>query len=837
MAVNEATTPTATGNPADAAVRPLTRAEAQARAELLRVHDYRVELDVTDPARFQSTTAVRFACTRPGAATFIELKGATLRRATLNGAELDPATHTGNRLPLPDLRAENELRVEAIATYSHGGDGLHQFVDPVDGEVYLYCEAPLDNAQRVFACFDQPDLKATISLTVTAPPQWTVRGNAPRTGPAHPDGRWTFATTPPLATYLFCVVAGPYHLVESEHDGIPLGLLCRKTLADRLDPDAGELFAATAAAFDSYHERFGVRYPFGKYDQVFVPQFTGGAQENPALVTFREEFLFDGAASDSERHLRLVVLAHEMAHMWFGDLVTLRWWDDIWLNEAFAEYLGWRTTADTGLYPHAFAGFAAGRKRWGYRADQRPSTHPVAPSDVTDVRVAQLNFDGISYAKGAAVLRQLFALLGDDAFFAGLRAFFLEHQFANASLADLLAALSRASGVDLDEWSRRWLCAAGVNTIEPVITPSGRLELRQHGAPLRPHRMAVAAYTADGLLARAELTLTGASAAVDGFDGLAGRDDVLVLVNDGDLTYAKVRLLDPAPLAAVLPTLPGPQARALVWGAATDAVRDGLAAPADFLALVEAALPSETETEVFEEVVSFTLHSLARRGLVPFEPLADACRRALAAAAAGSGYQVATARALVSCAPAADADLLAGWLAGRAVPAGLVVEADLRWRLLERLAALTASPSVDPAPVIAAIEAEVRRDPSERGLEHAAACRAALADVTAKAQAWDAIVNTGGSRIARASAAAFWQPGQEAITDPYVERFFTDMPTMLRRLPQHAALKVLQGAFPTYHRDALTPADELLARPDLDPSLRREIGDAADELRRWTSRP
>ncbi|GAA2347689.1 aminopeptidase N [Dactylosporangium salmoneum] len=804
----------------------LTRAEAVQRARLLRVHSYTVELDLTGTERFTSRTVVDFACTDPGAATFAEVKGAETVRARLNGRPLDLAAGpAGDRLPLAPLEASNRLEVEFSAPYSGTGEGLHRFADPEDGEVYLYGQAPIDDAPRMFACFDQPDLKAPIALTVLAPPAWTVRANAPLR--ARLDGRWEFEATPPLSTYLFSLIAGPWHVLSREHDGIPLGLACRRSLAAALDADADALFAATAASFDRYHELFGVRYPFGKYDQTFVPEFSGGAVENPGLVNYREEFLFRARATDSERQRRFVVMAHEMAHMWFGDLVTLRWWDDIWLNEAFAELMGWQVAADTGRHPAAAADFAIWRERWGYLADQRPSTHPVAPDGVTDTAVATQNFDGISYAKGAAALRQLAVHLGEDVFLAGLREFFHRYRFANAELTDLLAVLGAAAGRDLTGWAELWLRSSGANTLRPLPSratgaPAG-LTIEQTGRPLRPHRLTVAAYASDGSVRRMPFAIDGATAVVA---GPAARPGTVLLLNDGDETYAKIRF-DPssrAALPAVLPDLDEPLARAVVWTAVIDAVRDGELPPAEFLALVVAALPTEHQEGVFEEVLAFARDALGRRGLVPLPQLAEVCAAALAGAAPGSGRQLAVARALVSV--AGDAPLLRSWLAGPGAPEGLEIDPDLRWAVLLRLAGLGAAGPDD-------IAAEARRDPSAMGAERAAACRAALPDPGTKAEAWETLVHHPNPRLAIANASAFWQPGQEAITDAYVERWFADAPAMLEGRYLPAALQVVRLSFPQYSRKSVELTADLLAHADLDPRLRRELMDGADELRRW----
>ena len=398
----------------------LSRAEAVARRAAISVESYLVDLDLTgDGPHFRSRTEIHFTAV-PGAETFVELKPARLLAVRLDDRDLDIAGLDENRLPLTGLDGRHTLHVEAEMAYSRTGEGIHRFVDPADGETYLYAMSFLDEAQRIFAAFDQPDLKAPVTLSVTAPPEWTVAANAPVAAEPAP-GRWEFAPTPPLATYLVTLIAGPYHVRRDSHDGIPLALYCRRSLAAHLDADAEEIFTVTRQCFDRFHELFAERYPFGKYDQAFVPEFNAGAMENPGLVTFRDDLVFRSAVTESQRELRATTIAHEMAHMWFGDLVTMRWWDDLWLNESFAEYLGTRVTAEATRFDQAWTTFALRRKAWGYAADQRPSTHPVAPAEVTDAAQALTNFDGISYAKGAAVLRQLVAWLGDEAFLAGLQ--------------------------------------------------------------------------------------------------------------------------------------------------------------------------------------------------------------------------------------------------------------------------------------------------------------------------------------------------------------------------------------------------------------------------------
>lgn len=653
----------------------LTRVEATARAAAISVESYQVDLDVTGDERFRSQVTIRFRAT-PGSRTFVECRPQTLCSVRINDTDLDPAMLVDNRLPLTGLAERNTLTIEAEMGYTNTGEGMHRFVDPADGETYLYAMSFLDQAQRIFAAFDQPDLKAPVTLTVTAPEHWTVAANGVLAASPRP-GRWEFAPTVPLATYLVSLIAGPWYVHRDEHDGIPLGVWCRRSLAAHLDSEIDEILTITKQCLDRYHQLFAQRYPFGKYDQAFVPEFNAGAMENPGLVTIRDDYVFRSAVTDSEREWRASTIAHEMAHMWFGDLVTMRWWDDLWLNESFAEYMATRVTAEATRFDRGWTTFAMRRKIWGYAADQRPSTHPVAPAEVTDAAQGLLNFDGISYAKGAAVLRQLVAWLGDEDFLAGLNAYFAEHRFGNATLEDLLASLTTASGRDLTGWARCWLRTAQVNTLRTKVsvdvdgryTEVALVQSAPDSHPvLRPHRVGLARYAADGTV---EHRLVDLEPSVDGgrtvLADLAGqRAAQLLLPNAGDLTFAKIRL-DPASADAVpllLPRLADSLARALLWGAELDAVTDGERPVTELVQLIATALLAETEVVIVEDVVAIS-RSLIDRYLAPsareaaLALVSVATGQLLATAPPGGSLQLAAARGWVAATD--DVDRLAGW--------------------------------------------------------------------------------------------------------------------------------------------------------------------------------
>ncbi|MFV2115412.1 aminopeptidase N [Micromonospora sp. LOL_025] len=822
----------------------LTRVEATARGAAITVESYQVDLDLSgDGERFRSDVTIRFRAT-PGAETFVEVQPAKLLAVRLNDRDVDASTLDDNRLPLTGLAETNTLTVAAEMAYSNTGEGMHRFVDPADGETYLYAMSFLDNAQRIFAAFDQPDLKAPVAMSVTAPPHWVVAANGQLAATPRP-GRWEFAPTAPLATYFVSLIAGPWHVRRDEHDGIPLGVYCRRSLAAHLDADAEEILTVTKQCLDRFHQLFAERYPFGKYDQAFVPEFNAGAMENPGLVTFRDDYVFRSAVTDTEREQRATTIAHEMAHMWFGDLVTMRWWDDLWLNESFAEYLGTRVTAEATRFDQAWTTFALRRKAWGYAADQRPSTHPVAPEEVADAAEGLLNFDGISYAKGASVLRQLVAWLGDDAFLAGLNAHFAKHRFGNATLTDLLGSLAAAAGRDLSGWAERWLRSAQVNTLraEATVDADGRYTEVAIGqtAPeshpvLRPHRIGVGRYAADGTVVRTEVDLDpDADGGRTVLTGLAGEPAArLLLPNDGDLTFAKIRL-DPASADAVPLVLPGladPLARALLWGEALDAATDGERPVAGLVALIAAALPVETEVIIVEDVLALS-RSLVDRYLDPLAreaalaQVAGACGKLLDGAPAGGSVQLAAARGWIAA--STDADRLAGWLAGRDVPPGLAVDAELRWALLLRLVVLGAAGAAE-------IAAEATADPSAAGAERAARCRAALPDAEAKRAAWEIVVSNTelSNRLVEATAEGFWQPEQAELTAGYVARYFADMPAAARSRTPWVGEQVAKLAFPGYAvaQPTREAAAALLARDDITPGLRRVVTDADDDLRR-----
>ncbi|WP_375423297.1 aminopeptidase N [uncultured Friedmanniella sp.] len=807
----------------------LLRSEAEERAGALRVDEVLVELDLTQPGgeTFGSRTTLTFASSEP--TTFVDFKGRELLGATLNGVDLDVAAWQDGRIGLTDLGRENTLVVEGRMAYSSDGEGLHRHVDPADGQTYLYAMSFLDAGPRWFACFDQPDLKARYRFEVAAPPEWTVLGNGPSTVTS--PGRWTVVAPQPLATYFVTLVAGPYASVLAQHDGIPLGLHARASLREQLEAEAPDLFEVTGACFDYYHRIFGVRYPFGEYHQAFVPDFNAGAMENPGCVTFRDQFIYRGRATEADRGSRAAVVAHEMAHQWFGDLVTMRWWDDLWLNESFAEYMGQRCCTDATRYPR-WTEFGVRRKDWGAVADQAPSTHPVAGNGSVDAAAALQDFDGISYAKGAAVLRQLAGYVGDEVFLAGLRRYVETYGFGNAEFAELIACWTAAGAEGLDTWADAWLRTPGMDTVDVVTEGAGlRLQVTgpDGGASPRTHALTPGSVDAAGAVsAVAGLRLQGRS------DVLAPVGERALLVPDStDATWAKIRFGPDgwSRVAEVLPRVQDEAVLVVVHNAIRDAVRDGGLDPRLALELVCAAVPGEDS----EDLVAVLLASAADQLAGPFSPATERAGRlaqvhaaALAVvqgSPAGSDRQLAGFR--LSVGTAVDPARLDSWAAGQELPAGVVLDAELTWGLVERLAAVAGDADL--------VERTLARDTSSAASVHAARARALLPDAESKAAAWRLLMQPTATSAYElyATAEGFFVAGQEELTAPYVARYFDEVAATAGHRHGWALARIARKSYPALAMDEQTVAwsEELLAT-DLPAPLRREIVDALDQLRR-----
>ncbi|WP_405678132.1 aminopeptidase N [Streptomyces sp. NBC_01511] len=833
----------------------LTREEAQQRARLLTVDSYEIDLDLSgaqEGGTYRSVTTVRFESTEAGAETFIDLVAPAVHEVVLNGKPLNvAAVFRDSRIALRHLRqGANELTVSADCEYTNTGEGLHRFVDPVDQQAYLYTQFEVPDARRVFASFEQPDLKATFRFTVTAPEGWTVVSNSPTPEPE--SNVWRFEPTPRISTYITALIVGPYHSVHStyEKDGqsVPLGVYCRPSLAEYLDADA--IFEVTRLGFDWFQEKFDYAYPFAKYDQLFVPEFNAGAMENAGAVTIRDQYVFRSKVTDAAYETRAETILHELAHMWFGDLVTMEWWNDLWLNESFATYtsIACLAYAPDSRWPHSWTTFANSMKTWAYRQDQLPSTHPIM-ADITDLDDVLVNFDGITYAKGASVLKQLVAYVGQDEFFRGVQAYFKAHAFGNTRLSDLLGALEETSGRDLKTWSTAWLETAGINILRPEIEldEAGHvlsLAVRQEapalppgakGTPvLRPHRIAIGCYdlAADGKLVRTsriELDVEGELTEVP-FPANTPRPAV-ILLNDDDLSYAKVRLDEEslrvvtAHLGDFTESLP----RALSWASAWDMTRDGELATRDYLALVLSGIAKETDIGVVQSLhrqvkLALNLYAAPQWREAGLARWTEATLAHLRTAEPGSDHQLAWARAFAATARTPQQlDLLQGLLDGTESVEGLAVDTELRWAFVQRLAAVGLHDEEE-------IAAEYERDRTAAGERHAAAARAARPTEEAKAEAWASVVESDKlpNALQEAVIGGFVQTDQLELLAPYTEKYFAVVKDVWDARSHEMAQQIALGLYPALQvgQPTLDATDAWLASASPNAALRRLMSES-----------
>ncbi|MET3963222.1 aminopeptidase N [Marmoricola sp. OAE513] len=832
----------------------LTREEAQTRATIIDVDSYTIELDLTTGEKtFASTTTIAFSSTLPGGSTFADLVGATIHEITLNGESLDPAAvYADSRIQLDNLHVENVLVVRADCTYSHSGEGLHRFVDPVDDRVYLYSQFEVPDARRVYTTFEQPDLKSVFTFHVTAPAHWTVVSNqvTPEPEPLA-DGKavWRFPTTKKMSTYITALVAGEYHEVQDVYEGkfgtIPLGHYCRQSLVEFLDRD--ELVKITKQSFAFFEEQFDYPYPFEKYDQLYVPEYNMGAMENAGCVTLRDEYLPRSRQPRSFYEFRASVITHEMAHMWFGNLVTMKWWDDLWLNESFAEWACYWCEAEATDFTDAWTGFTNARKQTGYRQDQMPSTHPIA-ADNYDLHAVEVNFDMITYAKGASVLKQLVAWVGLEPFLAGLRQYFKDFAYGNPEFADLLAALEKSSGRELQGWAAEWLQTAGVNTLTPSFELDGdaysSFSVLQTADPdwptLRRHRLGIGLYdlTEDGRLVRREYLEVDVEGPATPISELVGKKQPdLLLLNDADLAYAKIRL-DERSLATVvegLDKLDDSLARALCWGAAWDMTRDAEMTATDFVHLVLANIGSETDAWGISRIPDYAAQATNSFSAPANRPaLQERWERGLRAlleeAAAESDQQLTFARSYAGAArsEAALTDL-EEILDGKLSFEGLAVDQDLRWVLISALARRGRAGD--------RIETELAADNTISGKEHAAAARAAQPTAEAKAEAWQASVLDADTpnETHRSIVGAFQASGQEEVLAPYTAKYLEAVETMWEHLGTHKASTALAALFPrpAASQALLDEVDAWLESTSANPGAKRYVAEGRADVARY----
>ena len=833
----------------------LTRTEAVERRDLVDATSYDVSIDLTtSPETFRTVTRVEFTGTE-GATTFIDAITDTVHAVKLNGIDLDPAeVADGVRITLPNLAANNELIVEADMRYMNTGEGLHRAVDPADGEVYLYSQFEVPDARRMYPCFEQPDLKSVFTFHVTAPENWAVISNQPTPEPEPlGDGKavWHFGQTPKMSTYITALVAGPYvswhdELVSASGRTIPLGVYCRKSLAEHMDAD--NIFTTTKQGFEYFERNFGVPYPFDKYDQLFVPEYNMGAMENIGCVTFTETYVFRSRVSDAIRERRVVTILHELAHMWFGNLVTMKWWNDLWLNESFAEFISTLATAEATEWENDWVTFLASEKTWAVREDQLPSTHPIV-AEIRDLDDVLVNFDGITYAKGGSVLKQLFFWVGREAFFTGVNSYFNKHAYGNTVLDDLLVELEAASGRDLREWSKLWLETAGVNTLRPEFeldadgkfTSFAILQSAPDAHPtIRPHRLAVGVYnrTDEGIVRthRVELDVNGERTEVPELVGQHRGD--LVLINDDDFAYAKIRL-DEQSLRTVhdhAGEIVDPLARALTLGSLWDATRDGEVPVRQFIETVLAHIGSETESTTRRMLQSQLLGSVdrysrpERREQRRIE-VADAFWALAQAAEPGSDAQFGFVQTFAQFATTDEQLQVVADLYDESVKLqGLDIDTDLGWQLLYALVA--GGRAGEPE-----IAARYAADATSDGKRSAAHARAAIPTAEAKRAAWDSVWTTAGATndIVRAAAAGFWTTRDHSLLTPFVDTYFAELRQIWSSRSYHIAEYLVDGFFPGLvdtERVVALATEWLANNEDAPAPLRRLIAEDLDSAQR-----
>ena len=834
----------------------LSKVEALTRSRLITVKGYDIEIDLRDVGQsptFRTRATITFLA-EPGESSFIDAIAQTVHRVSLNGKDLDPGeVFADSRIALGALKADNTLQIEADFAYTNSGEGLHRFVDPVDDEIYLYTQFEVPDSRRVFPVFEQPDLKATFRFTIHAPAHWEVVSNQPTPEAMATDNgaTWAFSPTPRISSYITALVAGPYEvvrdeLVSSSGKTIPLGVFSRKSLASYLDTDY--IMDITRKGFEYFESRFKVPYPFEKYDQLFVPEFNAGAMENAGAVTFTESYVFRSQVSDAVRERRVVTILHELAHMWFGDLVTMRWWNDLWLNESFAEWASTIATAEATEWTEAWTTFQAMEKSWAYRQDQLPSTHPIV-ANIRDIEDVQVNFDGITYAKGGSVLKQLVAWVGEDAFFAGVHNYFVKHQWSNATLADLLEELEDTSGRSLGKWSELWLETAGVNTLYPeVLTDDDGVITSFHirqTAPadwptLRPHRLAVGFYNPgeDGALQRVwrtELDIDGALTEVTAALGQTRPE--LILINDDDLAYAKIRLDEHSRHSAVthLSRVANPLARALIWGSLWDSTRDAETPPADFIELVLGNVAVETESTTIRTALG-QLSLVARNYVSPehrstvLEDVGSRVWELAQAATGGSDAQFQLVKAFASLASTSEhADILQSLREGNSALDGLTIDTDLSWELLSGLALCGRATPLD-------IDEALSQDNTSNGQQAAARARSLLPTTQAKRAVFDQLVGSDETpnAIVRSLTLGYDLVNDPSVLEPLVDDYFAMLESMWNTRTYKIAEYLAEGLYPSslVSADLVKKSRDWLESHPSIPALRRIVEESVAGVER-----
>lgn len=839
----------------DAATKDVL-SEEEARIRAARVTNISYDLDFSfleDARGYEAQTLVHFDYLGGEGDLRLDLRATELRELQINGETLEAPEYSGVAITLPARllkKGKNTVRVEFANEYERSGNGLHHFRDSMDRSEYLYTSFEPFYAHRLFPCFDQPDLKAIYRLQVTAPADWEIISNDPLLS-VRPAGkslrRHTFVPTKLLSTYLFFLGAGPFAVWTDREARIPAKLYARKSMAAYVPVD--HFFELTRKGLNFFQEYFGYEYPFRKYDQIFCPEFNFGAMENPGAVTFSERYLYRHEPEASELESRADTLIHEMAHMWFGDLVTMRWWDGLWLNESFATYMSQLALTEAAGYPGAFESFLSSEKSWAYWQDQLPSTHPVA-GEVEDTGEAFSNFDGITYGKGASLLKQLAYYIGPENFRRGVQAYFKRHAWRNTDLSDFFDALGEFTERDLNRWTQVHLVSSGVNIIEPVIeVKDGRttsvkvVQSPGNGDSLiRPRRLQVAFYSRDesGRLVRSEVasvSLDGKSASVPKLVGVSAPD--FAFANHGDHAYAKV-FLDPRSLEFVqshIEEIPDSLTRRAVWITLWHMLRDQAMSPQAYLDIVLAKAPLEPDSKLVRSLVRGVAQVL--RSYLPGDLRQEYLQRVqqvswqqLQEAPTGGDLQKIWFSLLARSASGKDAlTRLAGFLDGRTKIDGLEIDPEKRWTVVRRLAA-GGYPGARTL-----VASELKRDSTDIGRREAMQAEASLPEARAKEAFWRRFIADTQTSLDRMRAAmrGFHQPDQAELTKGYVQAYFDAIPMQVEKRETDFAHLFVEALYPSYSFDL--PVVEATRKfldehPEMPSEVRRALIEAEDEFRR-----
>lgn len=834
----------------------LTLQEAEKRSSQIDVESYNITLDLTQGDEvFSSKTIIKFnsKTTEP---TFIDLIAKNVKSVILNGENLDIECYKDSRIHLDKILKKNEVIIDANCFYMHTGEGLHRFVDKADNQAYVYTQFEVADCRRMFAVFEQPDIKSKFTFTVTTPKNWVAFSNSSTPEPVENEKSHTFnfEQTQKISSYITALVAGPYkgktgELTSSDGRRIPLGVYCRASMVEYLDAD--EIMDITKIGFKFYEQIFSTPYPFDKYDQIFVPEFNNGAMENAGCVTYRDEYIFRSKPIEAKVERRAITILHELAHMWFGDLVTMKWWNDLWLNESFAEFMC-TLCADEATRWNSWTTFNSMEKNWAYRQDQLPSTHPIA-ANIRDLEDVEVNFDGITYAKGASVLRQLVAYVGREQFFEGIRVYFNKYKWKNTKLSDLLYELEKTSGRDLSNWTKVWLEESGVNLMKPIFETDAednilsfiiKQEAFSKGSSIRPHRLVVSGYNLvnDKMekTIRVELDVKDENTEIVDFVGKKRPD--IVLINDEDLTYSKVRMDNKSLDFAIknidkfTQTLP----RTLILANAWDMLRDGEFKPTNYVKLAMLALEVETDSSAVRMLLNqinaclYNYMAVENRDILQNEVF-EFLKNKVQISKNKPDFQLQCVRSLTSIAQnKKQYDFLYELLNEKTHIDGVIIDHDLRWQLV---IALSEGGYIDAND----IKTELNNDNTVTGNQNAQCALASIPTSESKTAVWNRIMNDYSipNDTLNSMMDGFVNVTDRSLIVSYYDEYFEKLEEIWENRTVAVACSIIETLFPIMLTgmglscDPIQCAEKWLNdKKQAAPALRRVIIECLDDAKR-----